>query len=424
MAEYKKRKPVPKTQSQLTREQIEAYDATRGTVPASSKKNRENQISFKNDKTKLPLVTFKDIDTAIFHYFRNVIKPTVIQNGNQVDVPVIYGNPERWASVQKDGFYRDDNGKIQLPLIMFKKSSIEKNRSLGNKLDGNEVSNFAVYQKKYSKKNIYDQFSRLTNRLPSEEIYGVVIPDYVTVTYQCVIFTDYVEQTDKLIEALNFASDSYWGDPERYRFRAMIDSYTPTIEMAQGQDRGIKTTFTIRLNGYIITDTYNRDRANMKKWHSKSQVNFGMETVGSLETLQAAAGTPQSAAPTRFFDDPTKTVRNITTSTTIISGSGLTDEGKAFLTAVKIIDSTNTSILVDVETKKLTFLSTTIMDAPLGFSAPAKNEFQVFINGQLAEPSAIVSIEEVAGNVEVVFNSNLDFDIAADDEFSIVGKFD
>jgi len=64
------------------------------------------------------------------------------------------------------------------------------------------------------------------------------------------------------------------------------------------------------------------------------------------------------------------------------------------------------------------------MDAPLGFSAPAKNEFQVFINGQLAEPSAIVSIDEVGGNVEVVFNSNLDFDIAADDEFSIVGKFD
>ena len=291
MAQYKKRKPVPKTQSELTREQIEAYDSTRGTVPASSKQNRENQISFKGDKTKLPLVTFKDIDAAIFYYFQNVIKPVVIQNGVQIDVPVMYGNPERWSAVQKDGFLRDGNGKIQVPLIMFKKQTIEKNRSLGNKLDGNEVSNFAVYQKKYSKRNIYDQFSRLTNRNPSEEIYGVVIPDYVTVTYQCVIFTDYVEQTDKLIEALNFASDSYWGDKDRYRFRAMIDSYTPTVEMNQGQDRSVKTTFTIRLNGYIITDTYNRDRANMKKWHSKSQVSFGLETVGNIETLIAAAGT-------------------------------------------------------------------------------------------------------------------------------------
>jgi len=305
---------------------------------------------------------------------------------------------------------------------MFKKSSIEKNRSLGNKLDGNEVSNFAVYQKKYSKRNIYDQFSRLTNRLPSEEVYGVVIPDYVTVTYQCVIFTDYVEQCDKLIEALNFASDSYWGDPERYRFRAMIDSYTPTIEMNQGQDRSVKTTFSIKLNGYIITDTYNRDRANMKKWHSKSQVNFGLETVGSLETLQAAAGTGESAAPVRFFDDPAKTVRQV--STTIISGSGLTEEGKTFLTATKIIDSTNTTVSVDVGGNTVSFLSTTIMDAPIGFTAPSQDEFQVFINGQLVEPSAISDISEISGNVVVTFNSNLNFTIEADDEFSIAGKFD
>jgi hypothetical protein len=41
MADYKRRKPTPKTQSELTREQLEAYDTTRGTVPASSKLNRE-----------------------------------------------------------------------------------------------------------------------------------------------------------------------------------------------------------------------------------------------------------------------------------------------------------------------------------------------------------------------------------------------
>ena len=149
MAQYKRRKPTPKTQSELAREQIQAYDVTRGTVPASSKGNRENQISLKDDKVKLPTVSFKDIDEAIFYYFKNVIKPSVNQNGSKLDVPIIYGSPERWASVQKDGFYRDKDGKIQVPLIMFRKSNIEKNRNLGNKLDGNEVSNFVIYEKKY-----------------------------------------------------------------------------------------------------------------------------------------------------------------------------------------------------------------------------------------------------------------------------------
>jgi len=424
MAEYRRRKPVPKTQSELTREQIEAYDVTRGTAPASSKTRRENQISFKKDTTKLPLVTIKDIDEAVYFYFQNVIKPTVVQNGQQIDVPIVYGNPERWAAVQKDGYYRDGNGKIQVPLIMFKKETIEKNRSLGNKLDGNEVSNFAIYQKKYSKRNIYDRFSVLGNRKPSEEIYGVVIPDYVTVSYSCIIFTDYVEQCDKLIEAFNFASDSYWGDKERFRFRAMIDSFTPTVEVSQGTDRNVKASFNIKLNGYIITDTYNRDRANLKKWHSKSQVNFGLETVGSLETLQAAAGAPESAAPTRFFDDPAKTIKTYSSSTTIISGSGLTAEGREFLTATKIIDSTNTTVTVNVNASTATFEDVSIKDAPVGFTAPTKDEFQVFINGQLVEPSAIDSIEESGSDVVVTFNNNLNYAIEASDEFSIVGKFD
>ena len=121
MAESRKRKPVPKTQSELTREQFEAYDEVRGTPAPSDKKSRARQISVKDDNVKLPTVSIKDIDTAVFYYFRNVIKPTVSQNGTQIDVPVIYGNPERWTSVQKDGFLRDRNGKVQVPLIMFKK---------------------------------------------------------------------------------------------------------------------------------------------------------------------------------------------------------------------------------------------------------------------------------------------------------------
>jgi len=38
----------------------------------------------------------------------------------------MYGSPERWKAVQKDGFHRDKNGKIQAPLIMFKRDSVEK----------------------------------------------------------------------------------------------------------------------------------------------------------------------------------------------------------------------------------------------------------------------------------------------------------
>jgi len=412
MADYKRRKPTPKTQSELTREQLEAYDTTRGTVPASSKLNRENQISLKDDTVKLPTVGFKDIDGAIIYYFNNVIKPSVIQNGAKIDVPVLYGSPERWAGVQKDSFYRDKDGKIQVPLIMFKKSGIEKNRTLGNKLDGNEVNNFAIYQKKYSKRNIYDRFSLLTNRQPAEELYGVVIPDYVTITYQCVIFTDYVEQCDKLVEALNFASDSYWGDKERYRFRAMIDSYTPTVEVVQGQDRAVKATFTIKLNGYIITDTYNRDKANLKKFYSKAQINFGFETVGDLETLQTAASTPQDSRAIRFFDSA------ITANSPVpeLGGAGMTESEINF---VKL----NTAAIANSTTlNTATFSGRTIATPPALFSI-TEDSFQVYVNGQFI-PSLQRTTAQSGLDIVVTFNTTaIGYEILPQFEILLVGKF-
>ena len=411
MAQYRRKKPTPKSQSELAREQIEAYDASRGTVPASSKLNRENQISLKDDKVKLPTVTFKDIDEAIVYYFKNVIKPSVAQNGSKLDVPILYGSPERWSSVQKDGFYRDKDGKVQVPLIMFRKSNIEKNRALGNKLDGNEVSNFVIYEKKYSKRNIYDRFSILTNRQPSQELYGVVVPDYVTVTYQCIIYTDYVEQCDKLIEALNFASDSYWGDKERYRFRARIDSYAPSIEMAQGSDRAVKATFNIVLHGYIITDTYNRDKANLKKYYSKAQVNFGFETVGDLETLQAASRTPESAAPARFFDSQI--------------GAFQAPPGTGGMTAGELaFVQLNTAAIADIVTSTTaTFNNRSFATPPIGFSI-SEESFQVYVNGILIPPAQRTT-EDNGTNIVVTFDTDaIEYVMLPDFEILLVGKFE
>ena len=416
MAQQKSNKPIPKTQSELTREQITPYDQ-RGITPASSKLNRENQISLKDDTVKLPVIGFKDIDEAIVYYFKNVIRPSVIQNGEKIDVPVLYGSPERWSSVQKDGFYRDKDGKLQVPLIMFKKSNIEKNRNLGNKLDGNEVNNFVIYQKKYSKRNIYDRFSLLGNRNPSEELYGVVVPDYVTVTYQCVVFTDYVEQCDKLIEALNFASDSYWGDKDRYRFRAMIDSFTPTIEMVQGQDRGVKATFSIKLNGYIITDTYNRDKANLKKFYSKSQLLFSAETVTDVNGTQVQSTSFENKGAVRFYDGQLNAPQIITQ---IVAG----------MTAAEIVyvSLRNATIANSKSGSTATFTNRTIATPPTGFVAITTKDFEVYINGRRVPDSQITSVTQIGADIDVLLDVAGFFEQAGAvlqtvDEVLLIGKF-
>lgn len=240
--------------------------------------NRALQVSRDDDTVQTITVGVKDIDEAIFYYFNNVLKPQVSQNGSVINVPLVYASPERWAAMQKDGYYRDKNGKMQAPLITFRRASLEKNRQLGNKLDGNNPQNFGIFTKKYTRKNAYDRFSTLNNRVKETEMYAVAIPDYVNIVYNCVIFTDYMEQNNKIIEGINFASDSYWGDVDKFKFRAMINSYTTSTELVQGNDRIVKTEFDINLLGYIITDTINAINFNSKKMYSKSLVKITNET--------------------------------------------------------------------------------------------------------------------------------------------------
>jgi len=297
------RKPNPKSQLEIQNSQIEPYvfpetgeSYGNPNIPSQFNQftdkdqsgidfNRSEQMSFKDDTTKPFTVGLQDIDESIMYYFQNVIRPTVYQNENRLAVPVIYGSPERWKSVQKDGYYKDKNGAIMAPLIMFKRDTIEKNRSLTNKLDANTPHLYTSWRKVYNPKNAYSNFNVLTNRTPVKQFVVNVVPDYVNLTYTCAIQTYYVEQLNKIIESVNYASDSYWGDPERFKFKASIDSYSTIIEMTDNTNRIVKGTFTIKLFGYIIPDTIQKELNSIKKYNNKAQIIIGTEVLTSLNNI-------------------------------------------------------------------------------------------------------------------------------------------
>jgi len=291
----KYKKPVPKTQRKISEDLQNAQDihmgnpnnATPGpqTPPINEANidfNRSTKMSFKGDTVKPFSIGIQDIDESIMYYFQNVIKPTVIQNGERIAVPIIYGSPERWKSIQKDAYYRDKKGAIMNPIIMFKRNSLEKNRALSRKLDANEPNLYTFWQKAYNQKEIYSNFKLLNNRIPTKQFIANVVPDYVNLTYSCIIQTYYVEQLNKVIEAINYASDSYWGNPERFKFRARIDNFTTVTELQQSQERLVRGTFDIKMYGYIVPDVIQKDIKAIKKLNSKSKVIFPMETVSNL----------------------------------------------------------------------------------------------------------------------------------------------
>ena len=159
--------------------------------------------------------------------------------------------------MQADGFYRDKNGKTMIPLIMFKRDSFIKNNTIGNKLDGNKVNNVQYFETGYSRKNVYDNFNVLRGQKPQKEYIVGVIPDYIDITYSMSIFTDYVDQANEITEAIEFAARSYWGDPERFMFRANIDTFNTPVLLENGSDRANRTTMNVLVNGYLIPSGIN-----------------------------------------------------------------------------------------------------------------------------------------------------------------------
>jgi hypothetical protein len=281
---------LPGTPAQRVQEQITPYIPETQPFLPEEKITRANQISANiEDNIKPFSIGLQDIDDAVFYYFNNVIQPSVIQNGTKVPVPVSYAAQERWVSVQKDGYYRDKNGRIMYPIIIIKRTGFEKNRDLANKLDGNNVNNFAVSKARYNQQNQYTPFNILNNWIPSEKFYLTPVPDYINITYDCVVFTNLISENNKIIEAIEFSSDSYWGNKDRFQFRTYITNFDSTSEYTIDEQRVAKTSMSITLYGYIVPDTMNRDKATngKRQFFSKSTVSITNETVANIHNIRA-----------------------------------------------------------------------------------------------------------------------------------------
>lgn len=284
--------PIPKSQREIQNSLITPYDTARGNpnnISADKRENTQNvnpdrakQISRKGDNWKSFNIGIKDIDETIKYYFDYVIRPSVIQNDQRIAVPVIYGSPERWKSMQRDGYYRDSKGKIMAPLIMFKRNNIERVRGLTNKIDANYPQYYAIAKQKYTAKNAYNNISVLNGYEPITTYQTIILPDYVNLTYNCIIYTYYVEQLNHVIESINYAADTYWGNPERFKFRATINSYQTVSELNTGTERMVRGTFDIKMNGYIIPSTVQSDLESAPKISTANKVVFNTETTEAL----------------------------------------------------------------------------------------------------------------------------------------------
>ena len=242
------------------------------------------------DLSKQYSITLKDIDTSMMKYIKNVIKPTVREANNRVKVTVMYGNEERWKSVRKRGVMRDKNNALILPLIMLKRVTVEKSDVIpGYEHDIKRRHTEVVRQSGWSKDNRYSKFNIQMGNLPVYENLVTSIPNFVNITYEFVLWTNFIEQMNPLIESFMEHDKTYWGDTDTYRFICNLDSISDASEMDVRGERFIKSTFSVISKAYLLPEETNSivmgKMSQVQRRISPAKVVFGFESNATDEQL-------------------------------------------------------------------------------------------------------------------------------------------
>jgi hypothetical protein len=231
-------------------------------------------------------VNLEMINGIILGYMSDTITPTIDDNGNTLSVPVLYGTPERWATVRKHGVLRDGtNDKLLTPTIMLRRTSVKE----GQLVNPNNKYMYTTITNDWNQRNAYDRFAVQNGIRPSKNVRNIMIPDYMNLTYEVMMWTEYQAQMDALIEQINVENHEFWGNRNQYKFRVSIEEYTGDSELPATEDRVIRTQFTMIVAAYLLPErvvqnfklsSTNQDTFTKKKVVFKSEVINDIEKIG------------------------------------------------------------------------------------------------------------------------------------------------
>jgi hypothetical protein len=167
---------------------------------------------------------------------------------------------------------------------MLRRTEVARNDLSGQGFPHDVKNRFVdvVRNNKWGKENQYDRFSVQQGVQPVFENIVTGMPNYSDITYEFVLWTNFIEQMNPLVESFLDQSHTYWGNTTDNKFICTIDSVSDASEMDQAGERFIKSTFSVTTKAYLLPEYLNSvvtDKvSNMQKFTTPSKVSFDFES--------------------------------------------------------------------------------------------------------------------------------------------------
>jgi hypothetical protein len=361
--------------------------------PLKSDLNRASEIKSNKGDLKQSVTLF-DIDYAMMSYLEDTALPTLDDNGKALKIPVIYGNSERWVGARRQGIYRDTHGKIQLPLMMIRRTSISKDDTMP--MLNRHVSYSGIT--KYSKDNRYDRFTLLGKATqPKYEIYKIKMPEYVELNYDCMVWTSYTEHLNSVMEQLQYTGQ-YWGDKDKFKFRTTVGDFNVVNEVGGGTERINRVEFSLSVKAYLLPETFDGESTTKKSFNTKRVVIATETDVTGNGRLEGMLTTPSA-----YYDN-----------------KDLID----FL-------SLNNNKIVDGGTNSATFENIKLIQTPIQLAGVVTSgltygensyDIKLYINGVRYYQTSHFTVTSYSNNTLTLALST-GFPVNNNDEITITGKF-
>lgn len=260
--------------------EIPKIDFDRVTPP-----NRAYEMRRDDDNFKTPSITIYDVDYAVMYFLRNTIGLRVEQGGRMVDVPLIYGSGELWHQVQTYGYARDKNGKTLAPYAVINRTGMTEDERF-KRVDTNygaPLLQVYIGQTDNTKtrprdsrtfENQRDLHNRTYNSNPAFDYYISVMPEFYVFEYELVLYANFMEQLNTMVQDIIVTSHFVWGDS--YKFRTVVgDVSFETLNSSDGE-RLAKASLTLTTDARLQNE-FELRRSTIQKAFSIKRVVFKTE---------------------------------------------------------------------------------------------------------------------------------------------------